>query len=737
LHAFLEETKPSLILIEGLSDANNQIPHILHPATKLPIALLAFTKEIPIRTLLYPMAVYSPEYQALVWAKQHQVDASFIDLPSSVFLGIEDQILKNGTTWTPEGDQTNIYQSWAEAAGEADHDSYWERHFEHNLQYDSYRLAAFELGKSLRAITKDKPDYQAFNLIREAYMRERIRQAIEAGYKAEEIVVVCGAFHSSVLSLADDFLTEQELDQLPSLETKLTLMPYSYFRLSSQSGYGAGNPAPAYFEMMWNCFLEKKKDELAHHYLANIANQMRINGNFSSSAQVIEGVRLANGLASLHQGSMPSLTDLKDAAITCLAEGEHASISEAMARIEIGTKIGELPEGVSQTSIQENFYYELKRLKLDDYRSSVAKTLDLDLRENRRVKSEEAAFLDLSRSRFLHQLKNLGICFVRQAKASSSQAIWKEIWDLQWSPEAEIQLVELNLKGETLPIAIAFEFKYRLENNPDIESIALVIKEAGLCGMQESMEQARIALQEYSVESGSFEALANVAYDLHSTIQYGGLRKYNTSSLTPLLTQIFFRSCLLIIDAANCNQEAALGLVNAIDLINKISLEYDDLLDDDLWLEKLKELAERDDRNPKVSGFACCILMERNLLNNDDLAREVSRRLSPGIEPDLGAGWFEGLAMRNRYVLISRLELWLQLDEYLKSLTNDEFLRALIFLRRSFSTFSPQDKQSICENLGELWDINKDQVSEVLSERLNEEEKEKLDELNDFDFGDI
>ena len=51
--------------------------------------------------------------------------------------------------------------------------------------------------------------------------------------------------------------------------------------------------------------------------------------------------------------------------------------------------------------------------------SLVQQELDLDLRENRRVKSEEAAFLDLHRSSFFHRLRVLGVSFARPAPTTS------------------------------------------------------------------------------------------------------------------------------------------------------------------------------------------------------------------------------------------------------------------------------------------------------------------------------
>ena len=120
--------------------------------------------------------------------------------------------------------------------------------------------------------------------------------------------------------------------------------------------------------------------------------------------------------------------------MTLLGQGEPVTVREALARVDVGTAIGELPKGVSQTSIQADFDRELERLKLEKYRTTVQQELDLDLRENRRVKSEEAAFLDLHRSSFFHRLRVLGVSFARPAPTRQQSATWAEKWHLQWTP---------------------------------------------------------------------------------------------------------------------------------------------------------------------------------------------------------------------------------------------------------------------------------------------------------------
>ena len=99
--------------------------------------------------------------------------------------------------------------------------------------------------------------------------------------------------------------------------------------------------------------------------------------------------------------------------------------------------------------------------------------------------------------------------------------------------------------------------------------------------------------------------------------------------------------------------------------------------------------------------------------------------------------WFEGLSRRNRYALLARQPLWEQLASYVSSLDDEQFRRALVFLRRAFGGFSPQEKRHIAENLGEFWGLHADHASELIGQELSEKEEETIKDLNEFDFGDI
>lgn len=752
LRRYLDDIRPTAVLIEGPADADEEIRHLVHPATKPPVAILAYTEEIPVRTVLWPFAAYSPEYEALRWASAHGAHASFIDLPSRVVLALQerrgDRRMEPGAAGeadsqdTPVTKEASLYDRIASLAGEPDYDTYWERHYEHNLSPRAYREAILSFSASLRELSIGEERLRsagefAYNAVRESFMKHRIAETIRQGHAPDGIVVVCGAYHASALATLDGAMTDEEMALLPALAARRTMMPYSYYRLSSLSGYGAGNKAPGYYERMWACMQSGKLAELPHYYMSTVARSLRESGTHRSTAEVIEAVRMAESLAALHEGGQPTLLDLHDAARTLLGRGELSVVAEPLAALDVGTGIGSLADGVSQTPVQDDLNRQLKRLKLEKYRTAVAQDLALDLRENRRVKTEEAAFLDLHRSFFLHRLALAGISLAQWKPSGQQGANWAEHWVLQWTPEVEIQAVEATLLGETIEIAAAYTLGQKLAACSSIAEASALIRIACLCGMASQLEVSTTALQRLAADSRDVVQLAEAVRQLAVIVSYGDVRKLDTAPLVPLMEKLFLRACLFLLEASGCNDEAATEMITAMNSLNGVAQEHGESVDEALWVRQLEELSGRDDRNPRLSGFACAILMERGVLSAADCEGEVSRRLSPGVPAELGAGWFEGLAQRNRYALVSRISLWEQLNDYMAGLEREQFARALVFLRRAFSVFSQREKVMVAEVLGELWGVGAEQAAELLGGELSEQQTKQIEELNEFDFEDF
>lgn len=79
--AALDGFRPDCVLIEGPPDADAVIPLCRHAQMQPPVALLIYAGEDPRRSAFYPFAHFSPEWNALRWAVEHQVQVRFMDLP--------------------------------------------------------------------------------------------------------------------------------------------------------------------------------------------------------------------------------------------------------------------------------------------------------------------------------------------------------------------------------------------------------------------------------------------------------------------------------------------------------------------------------------------------------------------------------------------------------------------------------------------------------------------------------
>ena len=726
LRQFLDEVKPSLVLIEGPADFDFLIDDIVSKNLVPPFAIMAYTKEAPIDTILYPFAEYSPEYQAILWAKENNTECHFFDLESDIILGLEkrDDETKDGEIISETNPKKSI---------ETDMEGFWERTLEQSEDMHAYRAGSALFGGSIRKDTNADDKSFIRDTVRESFMKRKIKEYIEKGFDTEKIVAITGAFHTSAIESLEGAMSDKEYKALVRRESNVTLMPYSYYRLSKRTGYGAGNAAPAYYELLWQGFLNGDITYHERKYLSSLAKYMREHGGIVSSAQVIEATRLARELAIIRGGSVPTLEDLKDASITCMGGGSFGEMAMGFAETDIGKKIGSVPQDAMQTSIQSDFTSKLKQLKLEKYKELVATPLQLDLRENLRVKSKDSAFLDLNRSFFLYRLVVLGIDFAKIKRSNQDNATWAENWILQWTPEAEIQIVESVLKGDTIADAVAFVLSERLLEATKISEIAEVIEDAFNCGLPKIVEGAKRSLDEMTNGAIAMCDIADTVSKLSNMILFGDIRKLDREPLIPIVKRLCIRASLMLVGESACDDIAAASFAEDIQKIHNVFM-VQDFLDESLWFDKLTELSNRDDLNTKISGLATAILLDAGKIDEPTLRKEVSRRLSVGMPAELGANWFAGLSMRNHYALIGRLTLWESLSEYLDTLDEEEFRRSAVFLRRAFVEYSAKEKDMIAENLGEIWGLNAQEVSEIINSEIKEVDTEILE---DFDFGDF
>jgi hypothetical protein len=91
LLAALKEWNPDCLLVEGPPDAEEALEFVGDKDLQPPVALLVYHRDEPQRCAFYPFAEFSPEWQALKWARERKVAARFMDLPLEHRFGIEDE----------------------------------------------------------------------------------------------------------------------------------------------------------------------------------------------------------------------------------------------------------------------------------------------------------------------------------------------------------------------------------------------------------------------------------------------------------------------------------------------------------------------------------------------------------------------------------------------------------------------------------------------------------------------
>ena len=122
--------RPDAVLIEGPPDADALLPLAAHAGLEPPVALLVYVPDQARTAVLYPFAMYSPEWRAIQYALRAQVPVRFIDLPQWFRLapGPEPERSEGAAAATepPPSPRGDPLAPKALAAGFADAERWWD-----------------------------------------------------------------------------------------------------------------------------------------------------------------------------------------------------------------------------------------------------------------------------------------------------------------------------------------------------------------------------------------------------------------------------------------------------------------------------------------------------------------------------------------------------------------------------------------------------------------------------------
>ena len=700
----LADFRPDAVLVEGPPDADDLIPFVVHAGLRPPVALLIYDPEHPRRAVYYPFAVFSPEWQALRYARDHGIPARFMDLPQSIQFARDaaresvapapalesDPSPASDPVPAPVAVRQDPLLHLARAAGHSDSERWWEHLVEHRRDSGDVFDAVLEAMTALREkpLPPEPPPTEAEReALREAHMRQMIRTALKDG--ARRLAVVCGAWHAPALAQRPPAREDAGLLKgQPKLKVAATWIPWTHGRLASASGYGAGVTSPGWYEFLWSR-AEGRRDDVAAHWLARVARLLRDEDLDASSASVIEAVRLAESLAALRGHPLPGLPELTEATRSVFCFGDDLPLRLIARKLEIGEALGQVPDDTPAVPLARDLAREQKRLRLPPEANERA--LDLDLRKPN----------DLDRSRLLHRLTLLDVPWGRrETRRAQSLGTFHELWVVRWQPEFAVDLIEAGIWGPSIAAATIARIRHDADAAQDLPALTTLLQSTLLADLPEAAGHLMSRLQAVAAVASDVGHLMEALPPLAEILRYGNVRRTDADLVGTLVGGLVARVCIglpaacasLADDAAESMLARLRATHAAVALLPKSELLA-------AWNDVLARLADAPGLHGLIGGRACRLLHESGRLPTADAARRLSFALSSAHPPAHAAAWIDGFLRDGGLLLLHDPYLGPVIDVWITELGPDHFTTVLPLLRRTFATFQPAERRQMGERV--------------------------------------
>ncbi len=742
LVAALADYQPDAVLIEGPADADPLLHWVLADGMKPPLALLGYAADRPQTAAFWPYAVFSPEWQAIRYALQRDVEVAFCDLPATAVLARwprratqdddDDDLVE--TAAEPAElrplllEQHDPLAVLAQAGGYDDPERWWDDLVESRLDSSSPFPMITDAMAELRMIMHQDGWQAEREARREAYMRQQIRAALKRG--RERVAVVCGAWHAPVLRwpLPPAAADVRTLRGMPRRKIILTWVPWTHQRLAFATGYGAGVASPGWYHHLWVA-----PDRPIVRWLAKVAQALRARDLPVSSAHVIEAVRLAETLASLRGRPLAGLTEVTEATRAVLCDGDELAVRYISDHLVVGQALGSVNKGVPTVPLEADLVRTCRTLRVR--REAEVRFHDLDLRRS----------IDQARSQLFHRLRLLGLGWIVPAESGvQSQGTFRETWKSKWEPEYSVAIVEASVWGTTLESAATARVQKIIDEGTLVE-LTQAVERCLLADLSLALDGLLGTLTDKAALDADVIHLMDALPALARAQRYGDVRQTDTGALGRVSEVLVVRICaglpaaVASLDATNAatmrrridGVNSAIGLLaeSPGDASDMRAEPFDELrtapfdelrtapveahpstssgrriaepsIHSDLrsrWLETLATMIDRTDVHGLLLGRIVRLLLDAGRLT--DVPVRLGRALSAGVPAADKAAWVDGFFSDGALLLIHDAELRRLLDEWVSQLDEVQFVDMLPLLRRTFGTFAPSERQAIAERI--------------------------------------
>jgi len=744
--AFLERLQPDIVLVEGPPDADAILQWADHKELKPPVAILCYQPDNPQHSVFYPFAEFSPEWQAIQYAKQHNIHVRFMDLPSANQFALEAEKRKGAEQEANENAGSNEAENKTEVADNNNiknavllnkdtrykratpmklHSGSQSRVHKKNIfsaateeeiaaeEVETIRLdpvgylaeaAGYGDGEKWWEHTFEhrKNDEAVFEAVQEAMqaLRESLpakedklelcreaymRKTIRQAEKElfQNIAVICGAWHAPALVNMPKQKDDNDLlKALPKVKVECTWIPWTYNRLSFYSGYGAGILSPGWYEHIWHY-----PNDDGTRWMAKVAKLFRSKQMDTSVAHVIEAVRLAESLASLRNLSKAGLEELNEATLSVLCNGEPVMMSLLQDELIVSDRIGEVPVDIPKPPLQLDIEKLQKKLRLPP--TADWKDYTLDLRKEN----------DLERSIFLHRLQLLNIKWGHRSDVSG-KGTFKEQWRLQWDPAFSIDIIDKGSFGNTTEEAATKYVMHLAADAADLPAVCELLENAIPAELPLAIGSLIQQVNNLSATSGDVIQLMEVLPNLVNMSRYGSVRKTDAELLMGIADSMISRVCISLPAACTgINEDAAEQLVElftkmngAVNLLQQNEITV-------LWQQTLKAVSSGKNTAAVIAGYSTRLLTDYKLIYGEELVKAFYYAMSAATAPAIAAAWLEGFLKGSGTILLIDNDLWQVVDNWVEQLDEETFTQVLPLLRRTFSNFSKPERRKLGEKV--------------------------------------
>lgn len=675
----LDELRPAEVLVEGAPELDAVLDLIADPGMQPPVAGLVYAPEATRRAAFYPLAVFSPEWVAVRWALRHRVPVRFADLPAA------HQLALGGDGHDGDADPISVL---AAAAGFDDPERWWEDAVEHRHGGLDRFTAVADAMAELRVDPAVAGRHTRSNERREAAMRRALRAAMKRVGDGGTVAYVCGAWHAPALRPEAFPPVKHDTDLLkglPKLKVAATWVPWTNGRLSYRSGYGAGVASPGWYEHLFTA-----PGEVSARWLTRTARLLRDEQLPTSSASVIEAVRLADALAALRERPLAGVSELTDATEAVLCAGSPVPLAVVGEKLFVGEAMGAVPEATPMVPLARDLERHQKRLRLKATAGEQVATLDLRTETHR------------GRSHLLHRLGLLGVPWGESVDSGRTRGTFKETWRLQWHPELALRLIDASGRGTTIEEAAAATVAEQVAD-ADIATLTELIEAALLADLPAALATAMGALAARAARQHDTQRLMAAVEPLARITRYGNVRRVDTEVVASVLDGIATRVAIGLGAACHgLDDEAATAVRRLVDGVHRGLAMVDDAGQRARWYTALAGVADQGGVHGTVGGRATRLLLDGGRVTPAEANRRLSLHLSTGADALDSAAWLDSFLSGDAALLLHDDELLAVVDDWLAEVPGPLFDALLPLVRRTFSAFSAPERRLIGEKARHL-----------------------------------